>query len=52
MLPAQNLTLDAPAISPNGSASRCEHLDGLQPVTPCRMSAGTAGTARTARRLS
>ena len=24
----------APAMSPNGSAPRCEHLDGLAPVTP------------------
>jgi len=24
----------APAISLNGSTPRCEHLDGLQPVTP------------------
>ncbi|WP_242907983.1 UBP-type zinc finger domain-containing protein [Actinomadura terrae] len=23
-----------PAVSPNGSAPRCEHLDGLAPVTP------------------
>ncbi len=34
MIPSQNSALDAPAISPNGSAPRCEHLDGLQPVTP------------------
>ena len=34
MIPAQNAALGAPAISPNGSAPRCEHLDGLQPVTP------------------
>jgi uncharacterized UBP type Zn finger protein len=34
MIPAQNLTVDVPAISMNGSAPRCEHLDGLQPVTP------------------
>ena len=34
MIPAQNIALGAPAISPNGSAPRCEHLDGLQPVTP------------------
>ena len=34
MIPAQNTALGAPAISPNGSAPRCEHLDGLQPVTP------------------
>jgi uncharacterized UBP type Zn finger protein len=34
VIPAQNSALGAPAISPNGSAPRCEHLDGLQPVTP------------------
>jgi len=34
MIPAQNTALGVPAISPNGSAPRCEHLDGLQPVTP------------------
>ena len=34
MIPAQNTALGAPAISTNGSAPRCEHLDGLQPVTP------------------
>jgi uncharacterized UBP type Zn finger protein len=34
MIPAQKITLDTPAISLNGSAPRCEHLDGLQPVTP------------------
>jgi uncharacterized UBP type Zn finger protein len=34
MIPAHNSALGAPAISPNGSAPRCEHLDGLQPVTP------------------
>jgi uncharacterized UBP type Zn finger protein len=34
MIPAPNSALGAPAISPNGSAPRCEHLDGLQPVTP------------------
>jgi uncharacterized UBP type Zn finger protein len=34
MIPAQNTALGSPAISPNGSAPRCEHLDGLQPVTP------------------
>jgi uncharacterized UBP type Zn finger protein len=34
MISAQNMALGAPAISPNGSAPRCEHLDGLQPVTP------------------
>jgi uncharacterized UBP type Zn finger protein len=34
MIPAQNMTLDMPAISLNGSAPHCEHLDGLQPVAP------------------
>ncbi|MCW2915199.1 MAG: Zn-finger-containing protein [Actinomycetia bacterium] len=27
------MALNAPAISANGSAPRCEHLDGLAPVT-------------------
>ena len=34
MIPDQNTALGTPAISPNGSAPRCEHLDGLQPVAP------------------
>ena len=34
MIPAQNLAAGVPAISMNGSAPRCEHLNGLQPVTP------------------
>ena len=34
MIPAQNTALGAPATSPNGSAPRCEHPDGLPPVTP------------------
>jgi uncharacterized UBP type Zn finger protein len=34
MIPAQNTALGGPATSLNGSAPRCEHLDGLQPVTP------------------
>jgi uncharacterized UBP type Zn finger protein len=34
MIPAQNMALGAHAISLNGSAPRCEHLDGLAPVTP------------------
>jgi uncharacterized UBP type Zn finger protein len=34
MIPAQNTALGAPAISPNGSAPRCKHPDGLPPVTP------------------
>ena len=34
MIPAPDTAPGAPAISSNGSAPRCEHLDGLQPVTP------------------
>jgi uncharacterized UBP type Zn finger protein len=34
MIPAQNMALDALAISHNGSAPHCQHLDGLAPVTP------------------
>jgi uncharacterized UBP type Zn finger protein len=34
MIPAQNLAMGVPAISMNGSAPHCEHLDGLAPVTP------------------
>jgi uncharacterized UBP type Zn finger protein len=34
MIPAQNIAVGMPAISLNGSAPRCEHLDGLPPVTP------------------
>jgi uncharacterized UBP type Zn finger protein len=34
MFPDQSMTLGAPAISLNGSAPRCEHLDALAPVTP------------------
>ena len=34
MISAQNLAAGVPAISMNGSAPRCQHLDGLQPVTP------------------
>ncbi|MGO8892307.1 MAG: UBP-type zinc finger domain-containing protein [Streptosporangiaceae bacterium] len=34
MIPAQNIALGSPAISLNGSAPPCEHIDGLQPVTP------------------
>ncbi|XVQ11589.1 UBP-type zinc finger domain-containing protein [Spirillospora sp. CA-255316] len=30
----QNMSLNMPPISPNGSAPHCEHLDGLVPVTP------------------
>jgi len=34
MVPAQNMVVDTAAISQNGSAPHCEHLDGLAPVTP------------------
>ena len=34
MIPAQNMAVDVSAISLNGSAPHCEHLDGLTPVTP------------------
>ena len=34
MIPARNLAVGLPAISMNGSAPRCEHLDGLVPVAP------------------
>jgi uncharacterized UBP type Zn finger protein len=34
MISAQNMALGVPAVSLNGSAPRCEHLDGLSPVTP------------------
>jgi hypothetical protein len=34
MIPGQDMTLGAPAASPNGAAPRCGHLDGLAPVTP------------------
>ena len=34
MISGQSMALDVSAMSPNGSASRCEHLDGLTPVTP------------------
>jgi uncharacterized UBP type Zn finger protein len=34
MSPGQGMTLGGPAVSPNGIAPRCEHLDGLAPVTP------------------
>jgi len=32
--PGGKVTLDPFAMSTNGSAPRCEHLDGLEPVTP------------------
>jgi uncharacterized UBP type Zn finger protein len=34
MIPGQSMTVGAPAISLNGSAPRCQHLDGLAPVRP------------------
>ena len=34
MIPGQSMTLGTAAVSPNGKAPRCEHLDGLAPVTP------------------
>ncbi|MGI8333068.1 UBP-type zinc finger domain-containing protein [Actinomadura scrupuli] len=33
MIPDQNMALNTPVISANGSAPRCDHLDGLTPVT-------------------
>jgi uncharacterized UBP type Zn finger protein len=34
MIPGQSMALGAPAVSLNGTAPRCEHLDGLAPVEP------------------
>jgi uncharacterized UBP type Zn finger protein len=34
MIPGQRMALGAPAVSPNGTAPRCEHLDGLALVRP------------------
>jgi uncharacterized UBP type Zn finger protein len=34
MIGDQSMALGAPAVSPNGKAPRCEHLDGLTPVAP------------------
>jgi Zn-finger in ubiquitin-hydrolases and other protein len=34
MIPGQSMALGASAISPNGAAPRCEHLDGLAQVRP------------------
>jgi uncharacterized UBP type Zn finger protein len=34
MIPGQSMILGAAAASPNGTAPRCEHLDGLAPVGP------------------
>lgn len=34
MVSQQRLNVDACGASPNGSAPRCGHLDGLEPATP------------------
>jgi uncharacterized UBP type Zn finger protein len=34
MVSEQRLVAEAAAASPNGSAPRCAHLDGLEPTTP------------------
>jgi hypothetical protein len=34
LISGQGMILGPPAMSPNGSAPRCEHADGLAPVTP------------------
>ena len=34
MIPGQSMAPGRPAVSPNGTAPRCEHLDGLGPVRP------------------
>jgi len=34
MIPGQRMVLGGTAASPNGTAPRCEHLDGLAPVRP------------------
>jgi uncharacterized UBP type Zn finger protein len=34
MIPGQSMVLGAPTASPNGTAPRCEHLNGLAPVRP------------------
>jgi len=34
MIPGQSMALGAKAVSSNGSAPRCEHLDGLATVRP------------------
>jgi uncharacterized UBP type Zn finger protein len=34
MVPGQSKALGVPVISPNGSAPRCEHADGILPVAP------------------
>jgi uncharacterized UBP type Zn finger protein len=34
MIPGQSKALGVPAVSLNGTAPRCEHLDGLEPARP------------------
>jgi len=34
MIRGQSMALGAPTVSPNGTAPRCEHLDGLAAVGP------------------
>ena len=34
MIPGQSMALGVPAISLNGRAPRCEHIDGLEPAGP------------------
>jgi uncharacterized UBP type Zn finger protein len=34
MIPGQSMALGVPAISLNGAAPRCEHIDGLEPARP------------------
>jgi uncharacterized UBP type Zn finger protein len=34
MIPGQSMALGTPVISLNGTAPRCEHTDGLEPVMP------------------
>ena len=50
MIPGQSMALGASAISPNGTAPRCEHLDGLTPVGPQSDDCRDCRTTWTARR--
>jgi uncharacterized UBP type Zn finger protein len=34
VIPGQSMALGVPAVSLNGAAPRCEHLDGLAPPAP------------------
>jgi uncharacterized UBP type Zn finger protein len=34
MIPGESMSLGSTAVSPNGTAPRCEHLDGIAPVGP------------------